>query len=161
MINAFFNTFILFQETIFVRCIKPNKFLEANIFDENFIEMQLKCCGLAAYKSLMEQGYPERYECDQLLAGYNFPPICDRFKHLRLEVLLRTIGVNRNDYRLGNTRVCFRPLKSDISKNILRPNGYEIELIKAEYQKKLTVFRRWSSLVEKALENLSMIAKSQ
>lgn len=135
--------------------------LEANKLDEDFVEMQLRCCGLAAYKSLMEQGYPARYECDKLLAGYDLSPICGRFKHLRLEVLLRSMGISRNNYKLGNTRVCFRPLKSDTLKKVLHPNQNEIELVKAEYKKKLTVFRRWSDLVEAVLENPSMITKSQ
>lgn len=131
------------------------------MFDEDFVEMQLRCCGLAAYKSLMEQGYPKRYECDQLLAIYDFSPLCGRFKLLHLEVLLRSIGLNQNDYKLGNTRVCFRPLKSEILKKILHPNENEKQVVKAEYQKKLTVFRRWSNLVDAVIESLSKIAKPQ
>lgn len=152
---------ILFQEIIFVRCLRPNKFLEAKTFDEDFVEMQLRSCGLAAYKSLMEQGYPARYECDQLLTVYDLLPMVGRFKHLRLEVLLSSIGVNRNDYKLGNTRVCLRPLKSEILNKILHPSKIEIEHVKAEYGKKLAVFRRWSNLVEAVLQNPLIMKKSQ
>lgn len=123
--------------------------------------MQLKCCGIAAYKSLMEQGYPARYECDQLLATYDLSPICSRLKHLCLEVLLRSVGINLNDYKLGNTRVCFRPLKSDMLEKILHPNENEIAIVKAKYQKMLTVFRRWSDLITAALKNPSIITRSQ
>lgn len=123
--------------------------------------MQVRCCGLAEYKSLMEQGYPARYECDQLLARYDLSPICGRLKCFYLEVLLRSIGINLNDYKLGNTRVCFRPLRSDILGKILHPNENEIALVKVKYQKKLTVFRRWSDLVKAALENPSIITRSQ
>lgn len=123
--------------------------------------MQLRCCGIAAYKKLMEQGYPARYECDQLLATYDLSLICGRLKYLCLEVLLRSVGMNLNDYKLGNTRVCFRPLKRDILEKILHPKENEIALVKTEYQKKLIVFRRWSNLIKAALKNSSIIARAR
>lgn len=123
--------------------------------------MQLRCCGLAEYKSLMEQGYPIRIEYDQFLDVYGLSPICHRFKQLRVEVLLRIMGLKQNEFKLGNTRVCFRPLNSHILANILHPDENETEQVRSAYEKKLNIFRRWSTVVSKLLKNQLATVEAQ
>lgn len=125
--------------------------MQARQFEEDFVEMQLRCCGLAAYKSLMEQGYPDRFEYKQILAGYNFHRICQRFELSRVEVFLQSAGINRHEYKLGTSRVCFRPLKSQKLEKLLHPTDNDIKEVKQRYEKKLKIFRHWSNIVHKLL----------
>lgn len=141
--------------------MKPNKFTEPNKFDSDFVESQLKCFGLAEYKNLMDQGFPHRFKFDQLLDTYNISisketlvrSVGQHYKQFHLSLLLRSVGLNRSDFKLGNTRVCLRPLKGHVLDGILRPKADEIARAKKKYEKMLTVFRRWSYFVEVVLES--------
>lgn len=150
--------------------MKPNNFGQPNEFDNDFVERQLKCFGLAEYKNLMEQGFPNRIEFDQLLDTYSIATnsqetivyrVKQQHKKFHLSLLLRSVGLDKNDFKLGNTRVCFRPLKHYILDKVIQPKEDEIAQAKKTYQKKLAVFRRWSKIVEVILKDPSILAKSQ
>lgn len=123
--------------------------------------MQLKCCGLAAYVRLMEQGYPERLEYKNLLATYGLSPICQRFKQVQVEVLLQSIGLGLTDFKVGHTRVCLRALKKPILQKILHPDVDEIFQVKKTYDSKLKIFQRWSTIVSNLLERHFQLESSE
>lgn len=150
--------------------MKPNKFAQPNKFDCNFVEKQLKCFGLTEYKSLVDQGFPNRFEFDRLLDTYKISVISQdtlvcrvklHRKQFHISLLLRSVGLDENDFKLGNTRVCFRPLKSHILDKILCPKDDEISEIKKTHEKKLSVLRLWSYLVEEVLKYPSIGTISQ
>lgn len=158
----------LFQDTIFVRCLKPNHLAKPQNFDKDFVEKQLKCFGLAEYRDLMEKGFPYRFEFKQLLDAYGIlktsqeklvRKIKQRRERFHLSVLLHSVGLDMKHFRLGNTRVCFRPLKANVLDKLLHPKEDEIALVKKTFEKKLVIIRRWSNLVEVVLKNASTVAK--
>lgn len=151
-----FSVFISsFQRTIFVRCVKPNNLAQPGQFDMHSVEVQLKCFGLAKYKSLMEQGFPNRLEFGQLLSMYDIRIIKE--KHFHIALLLKSMGLDKHDYRIGHTRVCLRPLKPHDLDRILTPSEHDIVQVKNTYEKKLAIYGRWSFLVKAALANQSKI----
>lgn len=119
------------------------------------VEVQLKCFGLAKYKSLMEQGFPNRLEFGQLLSMYDIRIIKE--KHFHIALLLKSMGLDKHDYRIGHTRVCLRPLKPHDLDRILTPSEHDIVQVKNTYEKKLAIYGRWSFLVKAALANQSKI----
>lgn len=150
--------------------MKPNELSHSGEFQNDFVERQLKCFGLAQYKSLMEQCFPTRIEYDELLKTYEIPtksqPLVQRerthYKQFQLSLLLRSVGLNRNDFKLGNTRICFRSLNSQILETILHPDKNDIERVISVYEKKMKMFRRWSTIVSNILESdiLNRVAKT-
>jgi myosin heavy subunit len=45
----------------FVRCIKPNTSLAANLFEPGLVLQQLRCCGVLEVVRISRMGYPTRY----------------------------------------------------------------------------------------------------
>lgn len=100
------------------------------MFDCDFVQQQLNCFGLTEYKSLIEQGYPHRIKCDELLDQYNISLLelkQDETVHKQVYVatLLRLLGLQRNDFKFGNSCVCLRPLNKQILGRILKPSTDE------------------------------------
>lgn len=127
------------------------------MFDENFVEMQLKCFSIVEYKALMEQGYPNRAEIDRFLKMYDIKSLQQEYqvsslrqqrKVFQLEMLIRSIGLCKDTYRLGSSRICFRLLKTDILHKVLEPDNDQVIKVKTIYEKKINSLRRWKQMKE-------------
>lgn len=140
------------QEITFVRCIKPNETFSPSVFNEKFVEMQLKCFSIVEYKTLMEAGFPNRVGIDEFLKIYDMlSPKRDHLvrrlrqqqKVLQLEMLIRSTGLYKNAYRVGSSRVCFRFLKTDLLNQVLQPTKDQVVKVRSIYEKKLNSLQRW------------------
>lgn len=158
-IQSFIVDIFSFQKNIFVRCVKSNHFSQPSRFDNSSVENQLKCFGLAEFKELMEQGFPNRFEFEQLLNLYGIKIIKQKVFHIVL--LLQSLGLDKNDYRIGHTRVCLRPLKSHILEKISTPNDDDIVEVQEKLDKtRLNIRNRWLNIVNSALENENKISSA-
>lgn len=119
--------------------------------------MQLKSFSMVEYKELIEQGFPNRIECDTILSKYGIllPEEFEKskvyseiqnYKLFHLRILMNSIGLNKKDFKLGNSRVCFRPLKGYVLDEVLQPTEAYIIKVKTVYEKKLALLRRWPKM---------------
>jgi len=62
--------------TNFVRCIKPNNKMVANLFDGGSVLSQLQCAGMTSVLELMQQGFPSRAPFSDIYMMYKsyLPP---------------------------------------------------------------------------------------
>ena len=95
----------------FVRCINPNTIKAADTFVGGHVLHQLRCSGMMEALRLMHAGFPTRCPYDDLygrykdmmprsIAALDSPSFC--------EILLMALGLNKEDYQLGITKVFFR-----------------------------------------------------
>lgn len=138
--------------------MKPNNILNPDAFDENFVETQLKYSSLFEYKTLIEQGFPHRIGYDEFLCAYNISTEDQQQKLFDLGILLRSIGIDKNDVKIGNARICFRPLKIRSIDDILRPTTEFVTRIKGLYDKKLIALRRWTEITRALLLSNVVVA---
>lgn len=108
----------------------------------------------------MDQGFPSRVETNILLSSYGIQPperviqvrrLTQQLQVFQAETLVRSIGLGKNDFKIGSTRVCFRLLTTNILNNIIKPTNDYIIQIKAIYEKKLASLRRWSKMYQALL----------
>lgn len=55
-------------ESHYVRCIKPNPFLEEDLFEKDSVLFQLKCSGIIEATKIRKSGYFYRATFDQFCA---------------------------------------------------------------------------------------------
>lgn len=107
----------LFQQTHFIRCIKPNSEQKPIFFDEKFVLEQLKTSGTMAYNELMKVGFPSNIGMDELLK-YIGPSLESRHTSLGLNncclILLLANGFQSRDFVFGKTEIHFRPGKEQM-----------------------------------------------
>lgn len=127
-----------FQNNVFIRCIKPNKELSQDIFDENFVTLQLKCSGTFEYQQLMQEGFPVQTDISEIIIAYGFSSQTFPLKNNNnLNLLLEVIGLNRNDFKIGKTKIFFRPLTN--LDTVLRPSAESVYLVVKIYKTKIEV----------------------
>lgn len=95
----------------FVRCVNPNTIKAADTFAGGHVLHQLRCSGMMEALRLMHAGFPTRCPYDDLygrykdmmprsIAALDSPSFC--------EILLMALGLNKEDYQLGITKIFFR-----------------------------------------------------
>lgn len=87
------------------------------------------------------------------IAGSNFKirkEINDE-KLFLVDILLRSIGLSRKDFKVGRTCVCLRPLKMFNQFDILEPTLDSIQKVRSRHEQKLAALHRWGSLMKSVL----------
>ena len=98
----------------FIRCIKPNDGMKAQMFEGGQILSQLQCAGMVSVLHLMQEGYPSRTPFATLYDKYKtlLPPKLVRLDpRMFCKALFHAVGMNNEDFAFGLTKVFFRPGK--------------------------------------------------
>ena len=98
----------------FIRCIKPNQEMKANLFDGASIMSQLQSAGIPSVLELMQAGYPSRTKFSDLYGMYKaeMPPKLKKLdSRLFCRALFRALGVDSTDFTYGVSKVFFKPGK--------------------------------------------------
>ncbi|RCN45917.1 myosin head [Ancylostoma caninum] len=147
--------------THFVRCVKPNSSMSAQICDGAAILSQLKCAGMASVLKLMQKGFPSRTSFADLYSMYQrqLPPDLVRLDpRLFCKCLFRALGLNNIDYKFGQTKVFFRPGKFAEFDQLLRQDPEHMRqliekvrswLLKARWRK--AQYGAWSVIKRESL----------
>lgn len=59
-------------EPHFIRCIKPNALQLPNIFEQELVLQQLRCCGVLEVVRISRSGYPTRHSHDEFASRYRY-----------------------------------------------------------------------------------------
>lgn len=120
--------------------------MKNDLFDEGFVMSQLEAAGIWVFYNLMRKGYPshlgindvhEKYSTNLSAAGLNLET------KLFCDLLLRSVGIKKTDFKIGSTKIMLRPGNSvlidrlnDFRENIIKQN---IVMIK----RKLLALSKW------------------
>lgn len=97
----------------------------------------------------MQEGFPIQIDNKEFLTTYE--QTFSLKSTINLNILLRAIGLSRNDFKLGKTKIFFRPLKS--LGDVLHPSAELISTVMNTYKKKLAVPSKWQKLAKMLLKN--------
>lgn len=137
------------QGNLFVRCLKPNNNSRKSEFDSIVVLEQLKSACMFEYLTLEKKGFPIRIEYTNLLTKYDISTInLKRNLKDKIDILLRSIGLERIGFKIGNTQIFFRSLKSQQLNQILNPTTEEINNVKEIFEKKQAVIGRWRKFMK-------------
>lgn len=64
-------------EPHFIRCIKPNTQQLANVFDQELVLQQLRCCGVLEVVRISRSGYPTRHSHHEFASRFDYANFCD------------------------------------------------------------------------------------
>lgn len=110
----------------FIRCIKPNQWKEPKIFDKNLVLNQLVMSGMVDILNLMKNGFPCRIIYEDIWNSYNSLLQEDMREFLTprmfSELILKFLEIDKNEYRLGKTKVFFRFGVLSIINEVLNKN---------------------------------------
>ncbi|KAF6357277.1 sarcomeric myosin [Rhinolophus ferrumequinum] len=97
----------------FVRCIVPNEFKQSGVVDAHLIMHQLACNGVLEGIRICRKGFPNRLQYPEFKQRYqvlnpNVIPQGFVDNKKASELLLGSIGLDANEYKIGHTKVFFR-----------------------------------------------------
>ncbi|XP_075850961.1 LOW QUALITY PROTEIN: putative uncharacterized protein MYH16 [Microcebus murinus] len=97
----------------FVRCIVPNEFKQSGVVDAHLIMHQLACNGVLEGIRICRKGFPNRLQYPEFKQRYqvlnpNVIPQGFVDNKKASELLLGSIGLDTNEYKIGHTKVFFR-----------------------------------------------------
>ncbi|ELW64891.1 Myosin-7 [Tupaia chinensis] len=97
----------------FVRCIVPNEFKQSGVVDAHLIMHQLACNGVLEGIRICRKGFPNRLQYPEFKQRYqvlnpNVIPQGFVDNKKASELLLGSIDLDVNDYKIGHTKVFFR-----------------------------------------------------
>ncbi|XP_012494347.1 PREDICTED: LOW QUALITY PROTEIN: myosin-7-like [Propithecus coquereli] len=97
----------------FVRCIVPNEFKQSGVVDAHLIMHQLACNGVLEGIRICRKGFPNRLQYPEFKQRYqvlnpNVIPQGFVDNKKASEMLLGSIGLDINEYKIGHTNVFFR-----------------------------------------------------
>uniref|UniRef100_A0A672KYZ0 Unconventional myosin-VI n=1 Tax=Sinocyclocheilus grahami TaxID=75366 RepID=A0A672KYZ0_SINGR len=126
-----------------------NKFKSGNTFCQRAqILSQLQCSGMVSVLDLMQGGFPSRAPFHELYNMYKqyMPNKLTRLDpRLFCKALFKALGLNKNDYKFGLTRVFFRPGKFAEFDQIMKSDPEHLaELVKRV--NKWLVCSRWKKV---------------
>ena len=75
-------------EPHFIRCIKPNTQQLANVFDQELVLQQLRCCGVLEVVRISRSGYPTRHSHHEFASRFVYAKFC----HLVSELCVGVCG---------------------------------------------------------------------
>lgn len=104
---------LMSKEPSYVRCIKPNKFQRANLFDDQIVSHQVKYLGLMENLRVRRAGFAYRRPYEVFLKRYKClcPTTWPTFKGSAKEgvrCLVTHLQYEDDDYRLGKTKLFIR-----------------------------------------------------
>lgn len=141
-----------FQETQFIRCIKPNSTRTVNFFDKDFALKQLRSSSVIPYVHLMQFGYPERLNIDQVYSF--FKPKYELWKGVssdRKEFcsnLLLSNGFDKTDFKFGMEFIFLRGKCSALLAKFMSPDPRFIE-DSIQKLKKYSIRLEWKKYARK------------
>lgn len=124
--------------TNFIRCIKPNPKMVANLFDGGNVLSQLQCAGMTSVLELMQQGFPSRAPFSDLYNMYKkfLPPELARLDpRMFCKALFKALGLNDNDFKFGMTKVFFRPGKFAEFDTLMRSDPQHLKVLVGKVKK--------------------------
>lgn len=141
--------FVDTQDKIFIRCIKPNKVFKNDVFDADYVTLQLKSSSVVEYLKLLQEGYPIQMESKHLLTLYEIfgKKEMQNSSFELLTILLRSTGLHRIDFKIGKTQVFFRPIRNLDA--VLHPSQDMIRKTKEIFEHKLAIPEMWKRLTKK------------
>uniref|UniRef100_A0A8C2BWW2 Unconventional myosin-VI n=1 Tax=Cyprinus carpio TaxID=7962 RepID=A0A8C2BWW2_CYPCA len=143
-----FELCILLIGSSFIRCVKPNLKMVSHQFEGAQILSQLQCSGMVSVLDLMQGGFPSRAPFHELYNMYKqyMPNKLTRLDpRLFCKALFKALGLNKNDYKFGLTRVFFRPGKFAEFDQIMKSDPEHLaELVKRV--NKWLVCSRWKKV---------------
>ncbi|XP_001369869.2 myosin-16 [Monodelphis domestica] len=97
----------------FVRCIVPNEFKQSGVVDAHLIMHQLACNGVLEGIRICRKGFPNRLQYPEFKQRYqvlnpNVIPQGFVDNKKASELLLGSIDIDINEYKIGHTKVFFR-----------------------------------------------------
>uniref|UniRef100_A0A667HGL4 Myosin heavy chain 7 n=1 Tax=Lynx canadensis TaxID=61383 RepID=A0A667HGL4_LYNCA len=97
----------------FVRCIVPNEFKQSGVVDAHLIMHQLACNGVLEGIRICRKGFPNRMQYPEFKQRYqvlnpNVIPQGFVDNKKASELLLGSIDLDVNEYKIGHTKVFFR-----------------------------------------------------
>ncbi|XP_074137348.1 putative uncharacterized protein MYH16 [Sminthopsis crassicaudata] len=97
----------------FVRCIVPNEFKQSGVVDAHLIMHQLACNGVLEGIRICRKGFPNRLQYPEFKQRYqvlnpNVIPQGFVDNKKASELLLGSIDIDVNEYKIGHTKVFFR-----------------------------------------------------
>ncbi|XP_068940839.1 putative uncharacterized protein MYH16 [Petaurus breviceps papuanus] len=97
----------------FVRCIVPNEFKQSGVVDAHLIMHQLACNGVLEGIRICRKGFPNRLQYPEFKQRYqvlnpNVIPQGFVDNKKASELLLSSIDIDINEYKIGHTKVFFR-----------------------------------------------------
>lgn len=99
-------------EPHFIRCIKPNASQLPNIFEQELVLQQLRCCGVLEVVRISRSGYPTRHSHDEFAMRYGFLlPRSLSYQEDMLDIcvsILHQFGISPDMYQVGITKLFFR-----------------------------------------------------
>ncbi|TMW59461.1 hypothetical protein Poli38472_004530 [Pythium oligandrum] len=134
----------------FIRCIKPNPTMTANVFDHGYVVDQLRCSGMLATCELLKVGLPTRVSYEEICRIYKpvlppsitplFAPYNDR---TFTEAVLWSFRVDPDAYRLGRTKVFFKTGKIALLDALLKVDMKKMGPWIVSRLRKWLARRRW------------------
>lgn len=99
-------------EPHFIRCIKPNTLQQPNVFQEDLVLQQLRCCGVLEVVRISRSGYPTRVTHQTFASRYGFLlPLNTASRQDILSTcvaILHQFRVPPDMYQVGYTKLFFR-----------------------------------------------------
>ncbi|EAT42758.1 AAEL005733-PB [Aedes aegypti] len=96
----------------FVRCIIPNELKQTGLIDAHLVMHQLTCNGVLEGIRICRKGFPNRMMYPDFKLRYKIlnPKAAEEQKEPKnvADVILTSIGLDTESYRLGHTKVFFR-----------------------------------------------------
>ncbi|KAH7404329.1 hypothetical protein KP509_15G021000 [Ceratopteris richardii] len=99
-------------EPHFIRCIKPNTLQQPNLYQEDLVLQQLRCCGVLEVVRIARSGYPTRIAHQNFAQRYHFLlplSLANQEDPLSICVaILHQFKVRPDMYQVGYTKLFFR-----------------------------------------------------
>lgn len=104
---------LMCKEPSYIRCIKPNDFQAAGVFNEEVVSHQVKYLGLMENLRVRRAGFAYRRPYEAFLERYKSlcPSTWPNYRgpaKQGVSELVQHIGYKHDDYRLGNTKLFIR-----------------------------------------------------
>jgi myosin-6 len=118
--------------TSFIRCVKPNLKMVPALFEGSQILSQLQCSGTALVLDLMLQGFPSRTSFSYLYTMYKnyLPDALARLEpRLFCKALFKALNLKEIDFKVGLTKVFFRPGKFAEFDQIMKSDPENLNLL--------------------------------
>ncbi|KAL4507958.1 hypothetical protein ABPG72_021331 [Tetrahymena utriculariae] len=101
----------------FIRCIKPNELKQKELFDENFVMLQIRYLGILESVRVRKEGFPSRFDYDIFYKRYY--ELCQSFKHTNPNKFSQLPEKNKKDLCTQLIDKLIKDLKLVLSKNVL------------------------------------------
>ncbi|KOO21906.1 myosin family protein with dil domain [Chrysochromulina tobinii] len=113
----------------FIRCIKPNKELEAFKFTPSLVLTQLRCSGTIDAVQLMAGAYPTRIPYDSIYSRYasQMPDFVRKLEPpLFCEALALALEISNKHFALGRTKIFFKAGKGQVLEELAERDLTEV-----------------------------------